>query len=201
MKLFISCKFFAILSMSLILLTGCLIPEKFDATISIAKDGSYKFRYDGTLAYALALEAVNKNTLAAKDEEGLKKLTEEFKKDKQFTKVEYLGKARYQVVVEKEGKPNEPYYFLSKDSKLISIIPQKDGTIAISAVKLDSKSIATLKAIGSKIEGTLSVTLGNGVKVISQNATTEPSFFGLMGAYKWQIKSSDVLPSMVVKIK
>ena len=187
--------------MSLILLTGCLIPEKFDATISIAKDGSYKFRYDGTLAYALALEAVNKNTLAAKDEEGLKKLTEEFKKDKQFTKVEYLGKARYQVVVEKEGKPNEPYYFLSKDSKLISIIPQKDGTIAISAVKLDSKSIATLKAIGSKIEGTLSVTLGNGVKVISQNATTEPSLFGLMGAYKWQIKSSDVLPSMVVKIK
>lgn len=105
------------------------------------------------------------------------------------------------MVVEKEGKPNEPYYFLSKDSKLISIIPQKDGTIAISAVKLDSKSIATLKAIGSKIEGTLSVTLGNGVKVISQNATTEPSFFGLMGAYKWQIKSSDVLPSMVVKIK
>lgn len=201
MKLFTSYKFFAILSMPLILLTGCLIPEKFDATISIAKDGSYKFRYDGTLAYALALEAVNKNALAAKDEEGLKKLTEEFTKDKQFTKVEYLGKARYQVVVEKEGKPNEPYYFLSKDSKLISIIPQKDGTIAISAVKLDAKSIATLKAIGSKIEGTLSVTLGNGVKVISQNATTEPSLFGLMGAYKWQIKSPDVLPSMVVKIK
>jgi hypothetical protein len=95
-------------------------------------------------------------------------------------------------------KPGESYSFLTKT---ISIVPQNDGTIVISAFKLDKKFIDELNSIGSKIDGTLSVTLDSGVKVISHNASSEPSLFGLLGSYKWQIKSPDVLPRMVIKIK
>lgn len=198
MKLFKLFRLPALIALSLSLLVACFIPEKFDAKIAVASDGSYKFTYDGTIAFALALAELHKGQLSSKADADLQKLAVELKKDKTFKKVEYLEKARYKVLVEKIGKPGEPYSFLTKT---ISIAPQNDGTILISAVKLDKKFIDELSSVGSKIDGTLSVTLDSGVKIISHNATSEPSLFGLLGSYKWQIKSPDALPRMVIKTK
>ena len=194
-------KWFAITVGALSLLTACLIPEKFEAKIDIKSDGSYFFVYDGTLALGIALDAVEKGKLDAKTEADLQKLTAELKKDPVFKKVDYIGKARYKVLVEKHGQAGETYHFISKESKIVSIIPQKDGTVSISAMKLDKKLIDQLATLGSKIDGSLSVSLGSGVKVVSHNASSEPSFFGMLGGYKWSIKSPDQLPNMVVKTK
>ena len=43
--------------MILLALTACWIPENFDTKITINKDGSYLFVYDGTLTFGLALAA------------------------------------------------------------------------------------------------------------------------------------------------
>jgi hypothetical protein len=200
-KLFKLFRLPALIALSLSLLVACFIPEQFDAKIAIASDGSYKFTYDGTLAFALALKAAQSGMLSVKADADLQKLVAELKKDSTFKKVEYLGKARYKVLVEKLGKPGEPYYFMSQQSKIISVVPQKDGSISIAAIKLNQNFLQELSFVSSKIDGTLSVTLENGVKVMQHNATSEPSFFGLFGSYKWQIKSPDMVPMMVVKIK
>lgn len=194
-------KWFALAVGALSLLTACLIPEKFEAKIDIKSDGTYSFIYDGTLALGAVLEAVEKGKLDTKTETDLQKFTIELKKDPTFKKVEYIGKGRYKVLVEKQGKAGEAYHFISRESKIVSITPQKDGTVGISAMKLDKKLIDQLAALGSKIDGSLSVTLSSGVKVVSHNATSEPSLFGMLGGYKWSIKSPDQVPNMVVKIK
>jgi hypothetical protein len=54
-----------------------------------------------------------------------------------------------------------------------------------------------LSSIGAKIDGTLSVSVANGVQVVRHNADSEPMFFGLLGSYKWRINSPSANPVIV----
>jgi hypothetical protein len=189
--------FFVVLIVAV--LSGCWIPEQFDAKVVINKDGSYTFSYDGTLTFALALAAAQKGELSAKDEASFKQEAAKMAREPGFKKVDYLGKGRYKVLVERNGKTDEPYYFLSKESKIFAVLPQTDGSISVSAIRPDKKAIQELNSIGAKIDGTLTVSVANGAKVIKHNAQSQPSVFGLFGGYKWQIKSPDENPFIVIQ--
>lgn len=182
-----------------VILSGCFVPEQFDAKVTINSDGSYIFSYDGTLTFALALAAAQKGALREKDEDAFREEGLKLAREPGFKKVDYLGKGRYRVLVEKSGKAGEPYYFLSKESKIFAILPQQDRSISVSAIRPDEKSIQQLKSIGAKIDGTLTVSVAGGVKVIKHNAQSQPSAFGLLGGYKWQIKSPDENPLIVIQ--
>jgi len=177
-------------------LSACWIPEKFDAKVVVNNDGSYTFSYDGTLTFALALAAAQKGELSAEDEAKFKQEAAKIAHEPGFKKVDYLGKGRYKVLVEKNGKAGEPYDFLSN---LFVILPQKDGVISVSATRPDKKAIQELNSIGAKIDGTLTVSVGSGAEVIKQNAQGQPSMFGLFGGYKWKIKSADENPFIVIQ--
>jgi hypothetical protein len=180
-------------------LSSCWIPEKFDATVNINKDGSYTFIYDGTLTYAPALAAAKEGKLGPKDEAELQKQAVELRKKPEFKSVDYLGSGRYKVLVEKHGKVGEAYYFISEEEKIVSVIPHKDGTLTVKGVRPDDQAIKQLDSIGAKIDGTLNVSVAYGVKVVKQNADSEPMLFGLLGAYKWQINSAGADPLIVVQ--
>lgn len=183
-------------------LTSCWLPEKFDAKVSINKDGSYVFVYDGILTFALALAAASQGELSAKDEAELQREAEKIKKEPGFKRAEYLGKGRYKVFFEKVGRSGEPYHFLSQEIKLFSVIPQGDGSLLISGIKLTQKDIQELKSIGAVVEGTLSVSVESGIKVVKHNAPSEPKLFGTFGSYQWHIKSpNDPTPEMIVRPK
>jgi hypothetical protein len=188
-----------ILSILLLALTGCWIPENFDTRVTINKDGSYTFTYDGTLTYAMALAAAQKGALSTKDEAELQKEGEKLRREPGFKKVDYQGKGRYKVLFEKAVNRGEPFYFLSQELKFFAVLPQADRTVTITAVRPSQDAIQQLNSIGAKIEGTLSVSIASGVQVVRHNAESEPMFFGLFGAYKWQIKSPNADPMMVVK--
>jgi len=182
-----------------LLLAGCWIPENFEADITVNKDGSYSFTYDGTLTFALALAAAKEGSLSQKDEAEFEKEAEKIRKEPGFKKVEYLGKGRYKVLVEKSGKAGERYYFLSSEMKIFSIKPQEDGSIVITAAKFSKKDLSELKSIGAKVNGTLTVSVKKGVKVIKHNAQGEPKLLGLFGGYSWEIKSAEAEPFIVVQ--
>jgi hypothetical protein len=88
---------------------------------------------------------------------------------------------------------------LSEELKFFAVLPQADRTVTITAVRPSREGMQQLNSIGAKIEGTLSVTVANGVQVVRHNAESEPTFFGLFGAYKWQIKSSNADPVIVAR--
>jgi hypothetical protein len=181
-------------------LWACWIPENFDAKVTFNKDGSYTFTYYGTLTFALALSAAKNGSLSAKDEAELAKAAEELRREPGFKKVEYQGKGRYKVFVERSGKPGEPLYFLSREMKFFAILPQENHTVAVTAVRPSRDEIQQLNSIGPQMVGTLSVSVASGLKVISHNAESEPMFFGLLGSYKWQIRSPDANPKIVVQL-
>lgn len=190
----------AIILILCLTLFGCWIPENFEAKVAINKDGSYTFTYDGTLTFGLALAAAKEGALGAGDEAELQKEATKIRQEPGFKKVDYQGKGRYKVFVEKTGKPGEPLYFVSQEFKLFAVLPNnKDHTVTVTGIRPSEKDIQQLNSIGAKIDGTLSVSVANGVKVVKQNAQVEPSLFGLMGAYRWQIKSPDANPVIVLQ--
>lgn len=182
-------------------LSSCWIPEKFVAGITVKKDGSYSFSYEGTLTFALALEAANKGNLSTKDEIKLQKGAFEMKEEPGFKKVEYIGNGRYEVLVKKEYDAEQKSYFLSKKLNYFTVTPRHDGTLFITAEKLSKKDIRTLRKLGANVRGKLTVSIEKGVEVIDHNADSKPKFFGLFGDYIWDINSFESKPYMVLKPK
>jgi hypothetical protein len=188
-----------ILLVILLALTACWIPENFDTKITINKDGSYLFVYDGTLTFGLALAAAQQGALSARDEAEFRAEGDKLRRVPGFKRVDYQGKGRYKVLFERAGNRGAPFYFLSQEMKLFAILPQADRTVTVTAIRPSQKDIQQLNSIGAKIAGTLSVSVANGVQVVRHNAESEPTLFGLLGAYRWQIKSPNADPVIVVK--
>jgi hypothetical protein len=180
-------------------LSSCWIPENFDARVAINKDGSYTFTYDGTLTFGLALAAAKEGSLSAQDEAELQGEAAKIRQEPGFKKVDYQGKGRFKVLVEKSGKPGEPFYFPSREMEFFAVLPQQNRTINVTGIRPKAEDLEQLNSIGAKIDGTLSVSVGSGVKVLKHNAESEPTLFGLLGAYKWQIKSPAADPLIVVQ--
>ena len=175
-------------------LSACYLPEDFDVTITVRRDGSYTFRYDGNLIFALALASMEDGKLSKKDEASLKEQAKELQKSPGFKKAKYIGNARYKVLMEQSGKAGEDYDFISKEMSFFSIKGQNDGTLEIKALKLSEKDIEELKTSDFNIEGSLSVTIAKGLKVIEHNARTVSS-----GVYRWKIKNPETAPLIIVK--
>ncbi len=182
------------MAVSMLFLSACFLPENFEATITVKHDGSYTFKYDGNLVFAMALSAIKEGKFSKKDEESLKDQEKELLKSPGFKKAKYIGNARYKVLVEQSGKAGEDYYFISKDMSIFSIKGQADGTLEIKAFQMSAKDLEGLKAIDFTIAGTLSVLLDKGVKVIEQNADKAST-----GVYQWRINNPETAPRIIVK--
>jgi len=178
-----------------LLLTSCWIPEKFNVNINVKDDGSSSFVYDGVIAFGPALEAATKGKLKERDEERLKKKIEKIKKDSNVKKVDYLGKGRYQVLIEKEIALGEHYNLMN----FFKINSDKNGTITIKGAKINAKTEKELNSIGAKVEGTINLSIEDGVKIINDNIDNKPKFFGLFGGYSWDITSKSKQPTMTLQ--
>jgi murein DD-endopeptidase MepM/ murein hydrolase activator NlpD len=182
-----------------VVLAGCWLPEDFAAEVVVNRDGSYTFKYDGTLTFAMALAAATEHGLTERDEAELAKGGEELRRSPGFKSVDYQGKGRYKVLVETIGIPGEPYWFLSRDYKIFAVETRPDGTIRISAARFSQDDIKKFKSIGARVNGTLSVSVAKGMTVVEHNAQAQPTVFGLFGSYKWNITTVDADPYIVVR--
>ncbi|MBV6486915.1 MAG: hypothetical protein GHHEDOFH_00852 [Pseudorhodoplanes sp.] len=166
--------------------------------MNVNADGSYSYSYDGVLTFAPALADAKRGVLDARGEAEVAKLAPELRRDG-FRKADYLGRGRFSVYLERSVPKGQPSFFLSKEMQIFYVVPQIDGTVAIGAFRPDTNALRQFREIGAKIDGTLSVAVGNGVKVLKHNAQSEPWLYGLMGSYKWQIRTPDANPFMIVQ--
>lgn len=165
-----------------IALTGCLIPEKFTASVLMKPDGSYTYKYDGTAIHILAAAAIQKQgSLTAKDEATLKQQAEKASKENGVHKINYLGSGKYDISIEREMQIGQHAEVLN----VISVTKNKDGIFTIASNEIKQQDKDKLNQLGININGTAEVRLPSNAKVISHNATGTPGLFNK--AYTWKI--------------
>ena len=79
-------------------LSGCLVPEKFEASADFKTDGSYRYQFDGTVVNALAAMAIQKNgKLSDKEQADMQKAIEKESKQPGMKKLKALNDTRYEL--------------------------------------------------------------------------------------------------------
>jgi len=191
---------FILIAISLIVLSSCWFPEKFDSEITINKDGTYSFVYEGILTFAPARENIAKGKkLSLRDDKEIKEFGKELLKDRNFKKAKYIGQGRFKVLYKSEGIINSPFYFLDHESDFISIIPTSSNKISFKGMELTEDIISKLTKLKMKVDGEIKV--NTDAKVLKHNAKSKP-LFGKFGSYEWQIKSlNDPAPYMVLQLQ
>lgn len=188
----------AVLALTTALLSGCLVPERFSAKVEVQPDASYSYSYAGTAVHALAaLQLKQGGSLSAKDVTGLKGEAEKLRKNPDVREATYKGDARYNLVIEGKKKAGEAMTMLN----ILNVKTDKDGVMTIASSELTEKGKKDLQQLGITIDGTLDVTLPKNAEIISHNATSTPSFFGMFGTYSWKIGRIDQRPLIKVRLK
>ncbi len=144
-----------------------------------------------------AMQLVRAGTLTAKENESLARETATFQRDPDVKKANYLGNGRYELVLESKRKKGEALNVLG----VLKVGTGQDGIITIASGELDKNGKKQLSEMGIKLDGTLEVTLPKNAEVLSHNATSTPSFFGLLGSYSWKIGNIDQRPLMKIRLK
>lgn len=176
-------------------LAGCLVPEKFVASISMKSDGSYTYKYDGSAVHALAAAEIKQSgALSSKDDVAFKKEAEKTSKAKGVRKFSYLGAGRFDLSVERDMQIGQMMDVI----KVVSVTKDKSGVITIAPDNLTPKDEKELAGLGIKVDGTVEVRLPSNAQVISQNATATPGLFSK--AYSWKIGALDQRPSIKFKL-
>lgn len=191
-----SCIALLALSSLTLLLTACLVPEKFSAVIKVAPDASYTFKYSGITAYIIALpQADQSREVSERDTAMFRADAEKMLKRPEFKKAEYLNNGRYDIEIEYDKKPGESL----KMFDAFSVSTDKSGIMTVSTTAIKPKDRQQLETMGVQINGKLSVSLPRNAEVISHNATTTPYFWGWLGDYSWDIQSFDQRPEIKFK--
>ena len=172
-------------------LTGCLVPEKFNASVTVRPDGAFTYKYQGTAVHMLAAMEIKKSgSLSAKAESQLKADAEKAAKAPGVKKLTYQGSGRYEVSVDRDLKVGQRSEVLI----IVSLTKSKDGVYTLSASQLKEKERAELMGLGITVDGTVEVTLPANAKVLTQNARSTPGLFSK--SYSWKVNGYDAKPAM-----
>ncbi len=173
------------------LLAGCLIPEKFVASVTMKADGAYTYKYDGTATFLpAAMQIKGQGPLSEKDEQGLKQEANKMAKVPGIQKASYFGAGRYDLAIERDLRVGESAPVL----KVISVTRDKEGVYTIAPAVLQEKDKAGLRDLGIRVDGKFEVRLPSNAQVISHNASGTPGLFSK--AYVWNVGSIDANPNI-----
>lgn len=189
-------KSYFILATATLLLTGCLVPERFSAIVDVQPDANYTFHYSGTVVHALAAAQIKKaGSLSEKEQNGLKSEAEKLSKNADVRKIVYKGDGRYELEIEAAKKAGQPMHMLD----IFSVRTDKDGVITIASKEINEKGKRELAQLGININGTLEVRLPKNTEIISHNATSTPTFG--FGSYSWKVGRVDQRAMMKFRFK
>lgn len=181
------------------LLAGCLVPQSYSARIKIERNGTYHASMEGTALYPEtwhALRRVNAEAKAGKFKEpaDLKKAKDEamaplakqleaFKADKRVQSVSSIGDGRVRFSAGGTWELDRSLLVLNKLETPISYAVAEDGSVRL-RVK-DAIHGPGARALGVVTEGSLAITVAEGVEVLEHNAQRTPTT--PLGAYRWTI--------------
>jgi len=139
-------KFRLVLSAALCcLLTACLIPQKFEATVHVNPDNTYQYTYERTALYSLAAMALaQQGHLSSQDEASLK--TDVNKANRPGEHYTYLGNGQIEVSLNEKLRIGQ-----HEPMELIFSGKDKNGVITIASVEVQPQDKEQLRQLHVKV--------------------------------------------------
>ena len=171
------------------LLSGCLAPEEFNATVDIS-GYSYSVELDGRLADPRYVKALQGGQAIPPDADekmmGQEAMAATMPGMERFV---YVGQGRFDLAMKLEGELSAsspaigfPVTKSRSGNNFLTIERQKDGSVVISTPVVPKQALADLNSIGLSATGTVTVTVKG--TVLEQNADEETG-----QTYIWHRKS------------
>ncbi len=185
-------------------LTSCFVPDQYECEVRLTKDGSYGITFIGILIYAPLYGEIVRGTI---DEEHAKEndrmFLEQLKRDDGFKEVVGLGRGRYRVRYQKEGRfgaNHQMVTFVSRQEPIFRILTTKAGNVEVNGSGRAATYAKNFAEVGIKSQGLLRIVTD--AQVTAQNAqfvraSTAPGFT----MYDWRRRNlTDPPPHFVAKL-
>ncbi|RVU36361.1 hypothetical protein EOI86_14210 [Hwanghaeella grinnelliae] len=172
---------------TLLMLSGCYLPDRFQLNMNIDKSGKYAFIYEGDLIAFNFLRKIGQGEVRADDKEEIAVYVQDLERDSAFEEVTYLGNARYRVKYKRQSNILEhpSFSFVRRNAAFMMLKRGEDGLIQVEGDKPNKRYRDELKAKGYNIRGVVRV--WTNARVLDHNA--EQVIQGNPTQYVWDIQS------------
>ncbi len=172
-----------------LLLSGCYLPDKYKADVTIQPDGAFQIAFDGEASMVLYVAEARHMSAEkrAREEANAANEAKRMVGKDGITAAEYLGDGRFKLSIHQEGtlaKTVDQNMFRIYKLPLDFATLQRDdaGRIVITNVQPKEKDIQQLKALGLSSKGDICVKTK--APVIEHNADSTPGVFS--SCYAWK---------------
>ena len=156
----------------LFVLTSCFVPDQYEAEIRLTKDGSYGITFIGILISApLYGQIVRGNIDEAKAKDNDRMFLEQLKRDTDFKEVVGLGRGRYRVRYEREGRfagSHQMVTFVSRQAPIFRVLTTETAEVMVNGSGKGAIYAKSFEEVGIKSQGLLRIVTD--MDVIAQNA-------------------------------
>lgn len=160
------------------LLSGCVLPERLDANISM-RGYRYEVALEGRLAEPRTVGALAKGqALPANHDEKMKAQEASALQLPGMTRFTYAGEGRYDFAMQIEGELTEMAPVIGfpntrgGSNNFLTIRREQDGTVVISSPEVPPKALADLNEVGLGASGKISIEVVG--KVLESTADDQP---------------------------
>jgi hypothetical protein len=188
----------------IVMLASCFIPDQYEAEVRITKDGSYGITFIGILTYAPLYGQIARGKIDdAHAKENERMFLEQLKRESAFKEVVSLGKGRYRVRYEREGRfagNHQMVTFVSRQEPIFRVLTTESGNVEVNGSGQGNKYAKALEEVGLNSSGLMRITTD--AEVLEHNAqferkSTAPGFT----MYDWKPRTlRDPPPRFVAKL-
>ena len=157
------------------LASGCYLPSRFDAEISISRFGAYDIKFQGYMAEINLYDQIRKKKITPEEEKKkVALLKKDFERDSSTKSFEYFKQGFFKVVWQKSGDilKTGMVVFFRRNENILSISYVKEKSqISILAAPIGPERAKTLVNMGLTMQGQLRIRTD--ARVVSNNATSQ----------------------------
>lgn len=192
-------------AVTLLALTSCFVPDQFECEVRFTKDGSYGITYIGILTYAPLFSEIVKGTVTDEDaQKSIAGYLAQLKRDSSFKEVHSLGRGRFQVRYESEGRfrgAHQMVTFVNRQEPIFRLRTFEDGRISVAGSGQGKQYAERLEEVGLTTQGLFRVVTDADVSEHNAQFVRKSPTPGYT-IYDWRVRSfRDTPPHIVAKLE
>ena len=189
---------------SLLAFAACFVPDQYEAEIRITKLGSYGISYTGILTNAPLYSEIQRGRVKEADAaKSIKIYAEQLKRDSSFKEVQSVGRGRFQVHYDRQGRffgEHQMVTFVSRQAPIFRLRTTEEGNISVSGSGAGRQYAGKLEEVGLTTQGLFRIVTD--AEVIEHNAqfvrkSATPGYT----MYDWKIRNfRDAPPRLIAAL-